>query len=162
MTAHPAVGGSRMKAWTIDADDIQIADDFDTELLHKTPWIEDFLDDTRDDKFIIVATKGFGKTLLLKAKRISYQEAGRLCIPQDSLLDKPVGDKVFSREMVQVFSEGPQPWNKVWLTAIAVAVLKQLRMTEDLAVSPRFAQLLDDPTLRTVLDHFVVLLDFSP
>jgi class 3 adenylate cyclase len=151
-----------MNAWTIDADDIQIANEFDAALLHKTPWIEDFLDQTRDDKFIVVGTKGFGKTLLLKAKRIAYQEAGRLCIPQDSLLDKPVGDKVFSRDMLKLFGEGPEPWNKLWLTAIAVAVLKQLEMTEDLDVSPRFARLLGDQKLRTVLDHFVVLLDFSP
>jgi len=58
-----------MHAWTIDADDIQIASDFDARLLHRTPWIEDFLDQARDDRFIIVGTKGFGKTLLLRAKR---------------------------------------------------------------------------------------------
>ena len=81
-----------MRPWTIDADDIQIAEDFDASLMHKTVWIEDFLDASRDDKFIVVGTKGFGKTLLLKAKRIRYQESGRLCIPQDTLLDKPVGD----------------------------------------------------------------------
>jgi class 3 adenylate cyclase len=151
-----------MNAWTIDADDIQIANDFDAGLLHKTPWIESFLDQSRDDKFIIVGTKGFGKTLLLKAKRIAYQEAGRLCIPRDSLLDKPVGDKIFSREMLQLFGEGPEPWKKLWLTAIAVSVLKLREMTDDLDVSPRFGHLLGDPKLNTVLDHFVVLLDFSP
>jgi class 3 adenylate cyclase len=151
-----------MRPWTIDADDIQIANDFDAQLLHKTSWIEDFLDQTRDDKFVLLGTKGFGKTLLLKAKRIAYQEAGRLCIPQDSLLDKPVGDKIFSRDMLRLFGEGPEPWNKLWLTAISLAVLKQLRMTDGLDLSPRFSNLLGDPNLRTVLDHFVVLLDFSP
>jgi len=151
-----------MNAWTIDADDIHIAADFDATLLHRTPWIEGFLDQSRDDKFIIVGTKGFGKTLLLKAKRIAYQEAGRLCIPQDALLDKPVGDKVFSRSMLQLFGDGMDPWNKLWLTAIGAAVLKQLKTVDDLDVSPRFANLLGDAKLRTVLDHFVVLLDFSP
>jgi class 3 adenylate cyclase len=151
-----------LNAWTIDADDIHIAGDFDATLLHRTPWIEGFLDQSRDDKFIIVGTKGFGKTLLLKAKRIAYQEAGRLCIPQDALLDKPVGDKVFSRSMLQLFGEGLDPWSKLWLTAIGAAVLKQLKMVDDLDVSPRFANLLADTKLRTVLDHFVVLLDFSP
>ena len=151
-----------MRPWTIDADDIQIANDFDARVLHRTPWIEEFLDKTRDDKFVVVGTKGFGKTLLLKAKRIGYQEAGRLCIPRDSLLDKPVGDKVFSREMLQLFGEGPEPWSKLWLVAIATAVLKELGMTEDLEVSPRFSQLLADSHLRSVLDHFVVLLDLPP
>ena len=88
-----------MRPWTIDADDIHVATDFDTELLHKTPLIEDYLDNDRDDKFIVVGTKGFGKTLVLKAKRIAYQEAGHLCLPQGTLLDKPIGDKVFRREI---------------------------------------------------------------
>lgn len=151
-----------MRPWTIDADDIQIATDFDAQFLHRTPWIEEFLDQGRDDKFVVVGTKGFGKTLLLKAKRIGYQDAGRQCIPQDSLLDKPVGDKVFSREMLQLFGEGLEPWTKLWLVAIVSAVLKHLEMTEDASLSPRFAKLLADPSLRSVLDHFVNLLDAPP
>ena len=68
-----------MRAWTVDADDIQIADDLDVTLLHRTPWIESFLEQKRSDQFIVTATKGFGKTLLLKAKRISYGDGdGRL------------------------------------------------------------------------------------
>jgi len=151
-----------MRPWTIDADDIQIAEDFDAKLLHKTAWIEDFLDASRDDKFIVVGTKGFGKTLLLKAKRIRYQEQGHLCIPHDTLLDKPVGDKVFSRDLVNIYDADIEPWNRVWLTAIACAVLKQSGMTEELEVSPPFARLLNNSRLRSVLDHFVVLLDYAP
>jgi hypothetical protein len=151
-----------MRPWTIDADDIQIADDFDAQLLHKTVWIEDFLDADRDDKFIVVGTKGFGKTLLLKAKRIRYQETGQLCIPRDALLDKPVGDKVFSRDLVNVYESDIEPWNRVWLTAIACAVLKQTGDSEGLELSSQFAHLFNDPNLRSVLDHFVVLLDYAP
>ena len=33
-----------MRPWTIDADDIQIASDFDPQLLHRTPLIEEFLE----------------------------------------------------------------------------------------------------------------------
>jgi hypothetical protein len=33
-----------MRAWTVDADDIPIADDLDVTLLHRTSWIESFLD----------------------------------------------------------------------------------------------------------------------
>jgi hypothetical protein len=66
-----------MRAWTVDADDIRVAEDFDDALLHQTPEIGSFLNLDRDDKFIVIGTKGFGKTLLLKAKRILYQRAGR-------------------------------------------------------------------------------------
>ena len=90
-----------MRAWTVDADDIRVADDFDESLLHRTPEIDDFLRSDRDDKFIVIGTKGFGKTLLLKAKRILYQREGRAsCLPAGVLLDKPIGDKLFSRELL--------------------------------------------------------------
>jgi len=32
-----------MRAWTVDADDIRVADDFDDSLLHRTPEIDAFL-----------------------------------------------------------------------------------------------------------------------
>ncbi len=150
-----------MRPWTIDADDIHIATDYDDGVLHKTSWIQNFLDAGRDDKFIVVGPKGFGKTLLLKAKRIRYQQSGQQCIPQHALLDKPVGDKVFSRRLLSLY-EDIDPWNKVWLTAIASAVLKQTGLPDQLDVSPRFSNLLRNTQLRSVLDHFVVLLDFAP
>lgn len=151
-----------MRPWTIDADDIQIADDFDAALLHKTVWIEDFLDESRDDKFIVVGTKGFGKTLLLKAKRIRYQELGFLCLPQDTLLDKPIGNKVFSRELLSIYEADVEPWSRIWLTSIACAVLKATGLPDDLNLSPQFLHLIRNPQLRSVLDHLVVLLDYSP
>src|SRR5262249_27556063 len=78
----PRLPGGPMRAWTVDADDIRVAEDFDESLLHRTPEIDSFLTPDRDDKFIVIATKGFGKTLLLKAKRILYQRESRPgCLP---------------------------------------------------------------------------------
>ena len=115
-----------MRPWTVDADDIKIAEDFDDGLLHKPPWIDGFLN-AGDDKFIVVGTKGFGKTLLLKAKRIRLQRAdGVLCIPENALLDKPIGDKIFSKDQLALYAESTEWWTKVWLISIAAAVLKRL------------------------------------
>src|SRR5499426_4548978 len=114
-----------MRAWTVDADDIRVAEDFDEALLHRTPEIDAFLRQDRDDKFIVIATKGFGKTLLLKARRILYQQDGRSgCLPVGNLLDKPIGDKIFRRETLAFFAASALPWLKLWLTAIALAALK--------------------------------------
>jgi hypothetical protein len=56
----------------------QIAD-LDVALPHRTPWIvEGFLELKGSDRFIVTATKGFGKTLLLKAKRILRRRHGGL------------------------------------------------------------------------------------
>jgi class 3 adenylate cyclase len=152
-----------MRAWTVDADDIRVAEDFDEALLHRTPEIDSFLNLERDDKFIVIGTKGFGKTLLLKAKRILHQRKTKaLCLPTSNLLDKPIGDKVLGKEALAFLAASSLPWSKLWLTAIAAATLKQLGQTDGLKVNPRLARLLGDGALRGVIDHFVRLLDFSP
>src|SRR5499426_2186033 len=152
-----------MRAWTVDADDIRVAEDFDESLLHRTPEIDSFLTPDRDDKFIVIATKGFGKTLLLKAKRILYQRDGRSgCLPTGNLLDKPIGDKIFGREALTFFAASALPWSKLWLTAIALAALKHVDSVDDLRVSPRLTGLIEDDRLHGVIDHFVRLLDFTP
>ena len=152
-----------MRAWTVDADDIRVAEDFDESLLHRTPEIDAFLAPDRDDKFIVIGTKGFGKTLLLKAKRILYQREGKAtCLPIGSLLDKPIGDKIFGRETLAFFAASPLPWAKVWLAAIALAVLKHARAVEGLKLSPQLTHLVRDEQLHGVIDHFVRLLDLTP
>jgi hypothetical protein len=152
-----------MRAWTVDADDIRVAEDFDESLLHRTPEIDGFLTPGRDDKFIVIGTKGFGKTLLLKAKRILYQREGHaICLPSGNLLDKPIGDKIFSRESIAFFAASSLPWSKVWLTAIAVAALKHVGAADGLKVNARLSGLIGDAQLHGVIDHFVRLLDFTP
>ncbi len=152
-----------MRAWTVDADDIRVAEDFDESLLHRTPEIDAFLTPGRDDKFIVIGTKGFGKTLLLKAKRILYQREGNaICLPSGNLLDKPIGDKIFSRESIAFFASSPLPWSKVWLAAIAVAVLKHAGEAGGVKVNARLSGLIGDTHLHSVIDHFVRLLDFTP
>jgi hypothetical protein len=152
-----------MRAWTVDADDIRVAEDFDASLLHRTPEIEAFLTPHRDDKFIVIGTKGFGKTLLLKAKRVLYQHEGQaVCLPSGNLLDKPIGDKIFSREAIALFGASSLPWSKVWLSAIALAALKHVGVAEGLKLSPRLNGLIADAQLHSVIDHFVRLLDFTP
>jgi class 3 adenylate cyclase len=152
-----------MRAWTVDADDIRVPEDFDETLLHRTPEIDSFLSLERDDKFIVIGTKGFGKTLLLKAKRILYQRRARaVCLPTSNLLDKPIGDKIFGKEAVAFFAASSLPWSKVWLTAIVTATLKHLQQTDGLKVNPRLARLIADQALHGVIDHLVRLLDFSP
>ena len=150
-----------MRAWTVDADDIRVAEDLDESLLQRTPEIDEFLS-PGGDKFIVVGTKGFGKTLLLKAKRVLYQTGRQICLPDRGLLDKPIGDKVLSQEAVALYSGSPLWWSKAWLTSIALATLKRLERADGLDVSPRLKNLIQDQDLRGVIDHFVRLLDFPP
>jgi hypothetical protein len=150
-----------MRAWTVDADDIQIADDLDATLLHRTPWIDSFLEEKRSDRFIVTATKGFGKTLLLKAKRIAYGDGAAVCIPENGLLDKPIGDKVFDAGMIALYGESTDNWKRIWLMSIAVATLKRLDMVDGLKLNPTLHALVANRNLASVIDHLVNLLDFE-
>jgi hypothetical protein len=60
----------------VDADDIQVAEDFNESLLHRTPEIERFLRSDRDDKFIVIGTnaRATGQNLCAEVVR-STQEA---------------------------------------------------------------------------------------
>src|SRR5438132_8376160 len=152
--ANKSQPGGPMRAWTVDADDIRVAEDFDESLIHGTRAIDSLLTADRDDKFIVIATKGFGKTLLLKAKRILYQRESRPgCLPTGNLLDKPIGDKIFGREALAFFAASPLPWSKLWLTAIAAAALKHVGAVDGLKVSPRLAGLIEHDRFHSVIDH---------
>ena len=100
---------------------------------------------------------------MLKAKRVLYQrKSPAVCLPVSNLLDKPIGDKIFSKEMLAFLSGSSLPWSKIWLTAVAATVLKHLQQTAELRVNPQLANLIGDAPLRGVIDHFVRLLDFTP
>src|SRR4030095_11053295 len=143
--------------------DSRVADSSDESLLHRTPEIDAFLAPERDDKFIVIGTKGFGKTLLLKAKRVLYQRAGQAaCLPSGNLLDKPIGDKIFGRESIALFAASLLPWSKVWLSAIAMAALKQVGATEGLKLGARTNGLIADAQMHSVIDPFVRLPDCTP
>ena len=157
--------GGSMRAWTVDADDIRVAEDFDESLLHRTPEIDSFLTPDRDDKFIVIGTKGFGKTLLLKAKRILYQREGARGLPArrqparqaDRRQDlRPGGAGVLrgvSAAVVEALAHGDRRRH-------AQAPRRGRRASRS---DPRLASS-DRPTtqLHGVIDHFVRLLDFTP
>jgi len=148
-----------MRPWTVDADDIQLREDFDPGILHHTPGVDEFLD-PQGNKFFVLGTKGLGKTLLLKARRLADQER-MLCLPRNSLIDKPIGEHVFSTEMIGLYGSSTENWKKLWRMAIAVAALKAVGNAGGSKVNKRLAAVLDDTDLSGVMDHFVHLLDFN-
>jgi class 3 adenylate cyclase len=146
-----------MRPWTVDADDIQLREDFDPSILHHTPGVDEFLQ-PQGNKFFVLGTKGLGKTLLLKARRLAEQER-MLCLPRNTLIDKPIGDQVMGSEMIALYGSSTENWRKLWRMAIAVATLKAVDKAAGSKVSARLAGLLDDPDLSGVMDHFVQMLD---
>ena len=151
-----------MSIWSVDADDIKKCEDFNENLFYKTYWIEDFLDLERESKFFVIATKGFGKTYLLKAKRIYYQNFKKdiSCIPENELLDRPIGDKIFSKEMLLLYNT-LENWSNLWLASLLITILKHEGKTNNLTLDHSVASILNDKNLKTVTDHFVNILSFG-
>jgi predicted AAA+ superfamily ATPase len=83
-----------MQPWIVDArdiNDLSIIDQFDKGLLTSSPAIQGYLASATSAATVVSGPKGFGKTLLLKLKRQSLHGRGYNYIPEDQLVDKPIG-----------------------------------------------------------------------
>ena len=115
-------------AWVEDARNLDNAE----QLLHsahgillETPAIGDFLRN-ETNKRIVVAPKGYGKTFLLKSKRILLQRNSEdlSCLPGNQLVDATISDSPSLWQAdVQRFVDYAF-WCQVWSAALMVIVVK--------------------------------------
>lgn len=152
-----------MEPWVVDAKDINIKDEiefFEQNLLLVSPAIDRFLDDQNKTETIVVAPKGFGKTLLLKAKRMRYAKQHSELIPQNSLIDKPSGapsalkhkeyDKIRANEVY---------WKSLWLIALSLSILKYYNVKPDTKI--RIFEQIEKEELDSPCDIFKFLLSIG-
>ena len=162
----------RLEPWMIDAIDLDLpesVEDFRKQLLHENSEISDFLirsPEERDFKFLVVAPKGYGKTLLLKAKRIALQRVSpeMLFIPQGgSLIDRPPGTPpLFTKEEIDRKSSDIQYWKTLWITSICLSVLQHVDRSALTHIDSDFTrELVNSPVLSTVGDVFNSLLHLT-
>ena len=120
-------GDFLMQPWVIDANDMDAEDilNFRSNLLHPNQAISQFLDEKNKSISIVIAPKGYGKTLLLKAKRLSLDPHFARTIPQNNLVDKPSGSpsSIPTTEYGDL-RKSEKYWRTVWLLSFAIAVLK--------------------------------------
>ena len=117
-----------MKPWIVDANFLPVEDldEFRRNLLQSNIRIADFLDDSNKSHLLIVAPKGFGKTLLLKAKRLKIAERISRLIPHGhALVDKPGGavSTMTHKDYGQTRNTDAY-WKIVWLLALVIAIRK--------------------------------------
>ena len=149
-----------MKKWTVDADDVR---DIGEDLFHETPWISDFLAPDNTSRLLLVGTKGFGKTLLLLAKRLRFErERSSLhLLPENDLVDKPAGQvRIFSRPDIDKILQDEMYWENVWLMSIVLAIHKASETRVD-HLQPPLGGLAADGNLVTIMDFFPAILDLS-
>lgn len=173
-----------MKAWTIDAAKIlqtNTKPDLEMAEVITTSKIRLFLE--RDDLNFVVAPKGFGKTLLLLAKRLQYHQKaadGFVLIPRHGLLlDVPKGGAAnleWSNEAVSFFADR-RNWEGIWRVSLSMAIVRTIEnvnVAEDMRQlmnklfggeeSERTREhkflrlLLEDETLETPLDFLNAIL----
>lgn len=123
----------RIRSWITDAIDLDISpkvSKFRELLFHENYPIREFLrtsEHDRGSKFLIVAPKGYGKTLLLKSKRIEIETYNpqTLLLPHDGLIDRPPGTPpIFSGDFIDRKSQDIQYWKTLWFNSICLSVIQ--------------------------------------
>ncbi len=151
-----------MKPWVVDAKDIEPEDldQFSGQLLHLNNQIADFLDPATTEEVLVIAPKGFGKTLLLKAKRQSMRDRYRTMLPERALVDKPSANPdLMSHREYGAVRETEAYWKALWSIALTLAVEKHLGLCPEL--SGPLEKLVRNEHLRSACDLFTNLLALS-
>ena len=107
--------------WIIDADNFNLTTGMDILLLNDE--MRDFLDKDNSIQSFVVATKGIGKTILLKMKRESM--ASFLMIPESGI-DKFAFSDNLSRDSVELF-RNLSNIESIWSIAVIMATLRRVQ-----------------------------------
>ena len=157
-----------MRPWIIDARELDINEPVERDQILSTPAIEDFLDFENKNKTVVAAPKGYGKTLLIKYKRASYEDRGYLLIPQNTMVDIGPGTAPsMSRDQVAYMLAEQDFWATIWEVAITLSVIKHYRPLSGPNALPRpesegLSSIVDDARLMTPFQIFAQLLHLKP
>lgn len=157
-----------MQTWVVDAFNIPIdeVDEFEASLLHRTPAIERFLANDNRQSHVVVGPKGFGKTLLIRAKRVKLMHDGIVTLPRNTPVDKPVGTTpIFSQEQARHILNERSYWSNVWMCAFIICFVKEHK-SFDGEVSKLYcsevSRCLSTPTMSSPSDMLKVFLRLNP
>lgn len=135
--------------WIIDADNFDLNGGKDILLL--TDEMLGFLDKDNSIQSFVIATKGIGKTMLLRLKREAM--AGYVMIPESGI-DKFAFSDNLSRDAVELFQDLNNV-ESIWSIAITMAVLKRVgHRFEDGALSRFLASLYANRQVTSVSEYF--------
>ena len=133
--------------WRVEADTLpeMAYDHYRHTLIHETNSIKAYLAPKHQERTILVAPKGYGKTLLLIAKKKSVLEArsGQIVMAENRFIDRPLGIfPVIKRELLDLLSSDYEFWKSLWKISLSLSAIKAFaRATRE------------RPTDRALLDH---------
>ena len=147
-----------MPAWVEDAQqltEIKELNSSQNSVLLRTAEVEEFLSNVNLPSHALVAPKGFGKTFVLKLKRISLQEANYRCFPQSPIVDRPMNKPpILPDEKIDILEHGDN-WGTLWNIAFSLCLIKNFQDDQD--IKNQIKHLIDNenlpPTLFTIITH---------
>src|ERR1700758_1382617 len=115
--------------WRVEADTLpeMAYDHYRHTLIHETSSIKAYLAPRHQERTILVAPKGYGKTLLLIAKKKSFLEArsGQIVMAENRFIDRPLGIfPVIKRELLDLLSSDYEFWKSLWKISLALSAIK--------------------------------------
>jgi hypothetical protein len=133
--------------WRVEADTLpeMAYDHYRHTLIHETSSIKAYLAPKHQERTILVAPKGYGKTLLLIAKKKSFLEArsGQIVMAENRFIDRPLGIfPVIKRELLDLLASDYEFWKSLWKISLSLSGIKAFaRATRE------------RPTDRALLEH---------
>jgi hypothetical protein len=115
--------------WRVEADTLpeMAYDNYRHALIHETSPIKAYLAPKHQERTILVAPKGYGKTLLLIAKKKSFLEArsGQIVMAENRFIDRPLGIfPVIKRELLDLLASDYEFWKSLWKISLALSAIK--------------------------------------
>ena len=155
-----------MPAWVEDAQQLTELRDLNSSqssVLLRTAEVEEFLSNTNLSSHALVAPKGFGKTFVLKLKRVSLQENDYRCFPLSPIVDRPSNKPpILPNEIINVL-ENSDNWETLWNIAFSICLIKGFQDDRDVRQQLRKLLESDDlpSTLITILSHPHIIRPFD-
>lgn len=146
-----------MNPWTIDAresvNDLEKVEGINDKLIEQTPLIRKFF--SEDRYRFVIATKGFGKSLLLLTKR---KRLGSMhFIPEHEPLDVPsVRLDTLTKDSLSLL-KNEKDFVLIWSLSIVIAIIKRLNEitdTEKQNASASLKDILNNPRCNTISNIF--------
>ena len=115
--------------WRVEADTLpeMAYDHYRHTLIHETSSIKAYLAPKHQERTILVAPKGYGKTLLLIAKKKSFLEArsGQIVMAENRFIDRPLGIfPVIKRELLELLASDYEFWKSLWKISLSLSAIK--------------------------------------
>jgi hypothetical protein len=115
--------------WRVEADTLpeMAYDHYRHTLIHETSSIKAYLAPKHQERTILVAPKGYGKTLLLIAKKKSFLEArsGQIVMAENRFIDRPLGIfPVIKRELLDLLASDYEFWKSLWKISLSLSAIK--------------------------------------